>query len=59
MQDALQHNHQVFINKIAYGYKPQILQATAQYTPEAQKVKDMILKATKQAKQLTNGENIV
>jgi hypothetical protein len=59
MHNDLEYNHRLFLNEIAYGFKPQVLTATAQYTPEAQKVKDMILKATRQAKQLTNGENIV
>ena len=59
MAETCEYNHKKFVNDIAYGYKPDVISMQAEFTPDAQKLIAVINKAVEQAKQLTNGENIV
>ena len=59
MAETCEYNHKKFVNDIAYGRKPDVISMQAEFTPDAQKLIAVINKAVEQAKQLTNGENIV
>ena len=54
MLEVCEYNHHRFLNDIAYGDKPSVITANADFTPEAQKLINVINKAVEQAKQLTN-----
>ncbi len=54
MLEVCEYNHHRFLNDIAHGDKPSIITANADFTPEAQKLINVINKAVEQAKQLTN-----
>ena len=59
MAEVCEYNHKRFLNDIAYGYKPEVITADAQFTEGAQQLINMINKATKQAKQLTKLQDTV
>ena len=50
MAEVCEFNHKKFVNDIAFGYKPDIITMDAEFTPDAQRVVNMILKAQSQAK---------
>jgi hypothetical protein len=50
MAEICEHNHKKFINDIAYGHKPDVINMQAEFTPDAQKLIAVIKKAVEQAK---------
>lgn len=54
MAEVCEYNHQRFVNDIAYGDLPEVVDIKAEFTPEAHKLVNVIRKAVTQAKELTN-----